>query len=103
MACDGEIINQAIASRFRDFKDAVQYMSATIGNTRKAINTWINSFLETVVQTDAPNARKVEILNSVKGVGPVTASSLVAELLTILNTLVKSNQQWRVPTQCHVK
>ena len=29
VACDGEIINQAISSRFGDFEDAVQYMSAT--------------------------------------------------------------------------
>ncbi len=29
VACDGDIINQAIASRFGDFEDAVQYMSAT--------------------------------------------------------------------------
>ena len=29
VACDGEIINQAIASRFGDFEDAVQYLSAT--------------------------------------------------------------------------
>jgi hypothetical protein len=28
VACDGDIINQAIASRFGDFEDAVQYMSA---------------------------------------------------------------------------
>ncbi len=29
VACDGEIINQALASRFGDFEDAVQYLSAT--------------------------------------------------------------------------
>ena len=29
VACDGEIINRAIASRFGDFEDAVQYLSAT--------------------------------------------------------------------------
>ncbi len=29
VACDGDIINQAIASQFGDFEDAVQYMSAT--------------------------------------------------------------------------
>ncbi|MFM8729099.1 MAG: type II toxin-antitoxin system VapC family toxin, partial [Planctomycetaceae bacterium] len=28
VSCDGDIINQAIASRFGDFEDAVQYMSA---------------------------------------------------------------------------
>ncbi len=28
VACDGEIIHQAIASRFGDFEDAVQYLSA---------------------------------------------------------------------------
>ena len=106
---------------------SAECQSATIGNTRKAINTWINSLLETAntivdlmnqeqnrlqqtvdrgirksietvvgslkkqlkviegqiekaVQADEPNARKVEIQNSVKGVGPVTVSTLVAEL-----------------------
>lgn len=29
VACNGEIINQTIASRFGDFKDAVQHLSAT--------------------------------------------------------------------------
>ena len=29
VACDGDIINHAIASRFGDFEDAVQYLSAT--------------------------------------------------------------------------
>ena len=32
------------------------------------------------VEADTANARTVEILNSVKGIGPVTVSTIVAEL-----------------------
>ncbi len=32
------------------------------------------------IAADVPNARTVEILNSVKGIGPVTVSTIVAEL-----------------------
>ena len=79
------------------------------------------------VDADVANARTVEILNSVNGIGPVTVSTIVAELpelgklnrweiakllakgklkkvaltaamrklITILNTMVHTDQLWR--------
>ena len=94
-----------------------------VGSLKKQLKV-IEGQIETAVQADEPNARKVEILNSVKGVGPVTVSTIrtfyqrllakgkpkkvaltaaMRKLLTILNALVKSNQLWRVPTLCPVK
>jgi len=104
----------------RDIRKSIE---TVVGSLKKQLKV-IEGQIETAVQADEPNARKVEILNSVKGVGPVTVSTIktfyqrllakgkpkkvaltaaMRKLLTILNALVKSNQLWRVPTLCPVK
>ena len=60
-------------------RDISKSIEAIINSLKKQLKA-IEKQIETAVQTDASNARKVEILNSVKGVGPVTVSTLVAEL-----------------------
>ena len=50
-----------------------------LGSLKKQLKT-MEKQIETAVQADESNARKVVILNSVKGVGPVTVSTLLAEL-----------------------
>jgi transposase len=40
----------------------------------------IDSLLVQILAKDTANERKIEILQSVKGVGPVTISTLIAEL-----------------------
>ena len=60
----------------RDIRKSIETVLGSLKKQLKAIEGQI----ETAVQADEPNARKVEILNSVKGVGPVTVSTLVAEL-----------------------
>jgi len=51
-----------------------------VGSLKKKQLKAIEGQIEAAVQADEPNARKVEILNSGKGIGPVTVSTLVAEL-----------------------
>lgn len=60
----------------RDIRKSIETVLGSLKKQLKAIEGQI----ETAVQADEPNARKVEILNSVQGVGPVTVSTLVAEL-----------------------
>ena len=59
-------------------------------NVRKSIKTVLKALkgqlnildgqIAEAIQADKANARKIEILNSVKGVGPVTVSTIIAEL-----------------------
>ena len=94
-------------------------IKTVVGSLKKQLKA-IEGQIETAVQADEPNARKVEILNSVKGVGPVTVSTIktfyqrllakgkpkkvaLTAAMRKLHALVKSNQLWRVPTQCPAK
>jgi len=63
-----------VAKKKIDIADRQGSTVKTIGNNNKELTQWINSIAErtaTIV---------VEILNSVKGIGPVTVSTIVAEL-----------------------
>ncbi len=44
VACDGSIIHQAIDTRFRDFEDAVQYMSAVQAGTDCLVTRNVDHF-----------------------------------------------------------
>lgn len=59
-----------------DAKRSVQDVLEMLKKQLKSINTQLASML----LKDTQNQRKIEILNSVKGVGPVTISTLIAEL-----------------------
>lgn len=60
----------------RDIRKSIETVLGSLKKQLKAIDTQI----ETAVQTDELNVRKIEILKSVKGIGPVTVSTFVAEL-----------------------
>jgi len=58
----------------------IRMSTKTVTGSLKEQLKAIEGQIQTAIQDDEPNARKVEILNSVKGVGDVTVSTLVAEL-----------------------
>jgi len=55
------------------------YIRQALETLKKQVET-IDQRLAECVKADTANARKVEILESVKGIGPVTVSTLLAEL-----------------------
>jgi len=55
------------------------YIQQSLETLRKQVKT-IDQRLAKCVNTNTTDARKVEILQSVKGLGPVTVSTLLAEL-----------------------
>lgn len=55
------------------------YIQKSLESLKKQVKT-IDGRLAKCVRTDTENARKIEILDSVKGLGPVAVSTLVAEL-----------------------
>lgn len=55
------------------------YIRQSLETLQKQVKT-IDKRLEKCVKTNTEHARKIEIIGSVKGVGPVTVSTLVAEL-----------------------
>jgi transposase len=85
----------ALVERRRQLLDLVnqeqnRLQQTTDSEIRKSIQTVLKSLKAQVktmderiakaVEADVANARTVEILNSVKGIGPVTVSTIVAEL-----------------------
>jgi transposase len=56
-----------------------KYIKESLKTLETQVDT-INKRLEKCVASDTENARNVEILDSVKGVGPVTVSTILAEL-----------------------
>lgn len=85
----------ALVKRRRQLMDLInqednRLQQTTDNEIRKSIQTVLKHLkkqfetigrqIETAVEADEANARKVEILKSVKGVGPVTISTLIAEL-----------------------
>jgi transposase len=55
------------------------YIRKSLESLKKQLET-IDRRLAKCIRTDTENARKIEILESVKGLGPVTVSTLLAEL-----------------------
>lgn len=55
------------------------YLQQSLEHLQKQVET-IDQRLKECVQHSTENARKIEIMNSVKGVGPVTISTFLAEL-----------------------
>jgi len=55
------------------------YIRKSLESLKKQVKT-IDGRLAKSIRTDTENARKIEILESVKGLGPVAVSTLVAEL-----------------------
>ncbi len=68
--------NRLQQTRDRDIRDSIQTVLKSLKNQLKTIDDRIAK----AVAANQANARKVEILNSVKGLGPVAVSTLVAEL-----------------------
>jgi transposase len=56
-----------------------EYIRNSLESLKKQVKT-IDERLANCIRTDTENARKIEILESIKGLGPVTVSTLVAEL-----------------------
>jgi transposase len=59
--------------------DAKQSIRETLEILEKQLKT-VDAQLSKMLANDTANARKIEILDSAKGVGPVTISTLIAEL-----------------------
>jgi transposase len=55
------------------------YIRQSLETLQKQVET-INQRLEKCVKANTENARKIEIIESVKGLGPVTVNTLIAEL-----------------------
>ncbi len=75
-----DLINQE-SNRLQQTADREiqQYIRQSLETLKKQVNT-IDERLAKCVQDDTANARKVEILTSVKGLGPVAVSTFLAEL-----------------------
>ena len=81
-----------------DAKKSVQKM---LKHLEKELES-VDKMLSKMLKSDEKNQRKIEILQSAKGIGDVTTSMLLAHLpelgqlkfITILNYLIKSDQLW---------
>lgn len=75
-----ELINQE-NNRLQQTTDLEirEYLQQTLETLRKQVKT-IDARLAKCVQENTANTRKVEIMDSVKGLGPVAISTLLAEL-----------------------
>jgi transposase len=60
-------------------REIQQYIQQSLETLKKQVKT-IDERLTKCVQADTANARKVQILESVKGIGPVAISTFLAEL-----------------------
>lgn len=75
-----DLINQE-QNRSQQTRDKeVRHSIDTVLETLKKQLKTLDESIAKAVAADEANARKVEILNSVKGIGPVTMSTIVAEL-----------------------
>jgi transposase len=92
---DEQLKLQALVERRRQLLKLInqennRLQQTTDNEVHKSIRTVVKSLenqlktitqrIERAVRSDTVNARKVEILDSVKGIGPVTVSTIVAEL-----------------------
>lgn len=68
--------NRLQQTRDRDIRKSIDTVLKELKKQLKSMNERI----DTVIKADQINARRVEILQSVKGLGPVTVSTFVAEL-----------------------
>jgi len=68
--------NRSQQTRDKDIRKSIDTVVKTLKNQVKTLDVQIAN----AVKNDEANARKVEILNSIKGVGPVTFSTIIAEL-----------------------
>ena len=75
-----DLVNQE-SNRFKQVGDpeVKQLIQESLGNLRKQLRL-LDKRISSCVAADKQNARKVEILDSVVGVGPVTIATLLAEL-----------------------
>ena len=75
-----DLINQENNRRQQTADSEIQeYIKQSLETLQKQVKT-IDERLAKCVQADTANARKVEILESVKGIGAVTISTILAEL-----------------------
>lgn len=75
-----DLINQE-QNRSQQTRDSeIRHSIDTVLETLKKQLKTLDERIAQVVVADEANARKVEILNSVKGIGPVTISTILAEL-----------------------
>lgn len=92
---DGQLKLGALVERRRQLVDLInqeqnRLLQTRVPDIRKSIDMVLNELkkqlksieeqVETAMKNEPLNARKVEILQSVKGLGPVTVSTFVAEL-----------------------
>lgn len=68
--------NRSQQTRDKDIRKSIDIVLKTL---QKQLET-LDKQIADAVKADESSARKVEILNSVKGIGPVTVSTIVAEL-----------------------
>ena len=68
--------NRSLQTRDKDIRNSIDTVLKTLKQQLETLDRQIAD----AVAADASNTRKVEILNSVKGIGPVTVSTIVAEL-----------------------
>lgn len=68
--------NRAQQTRDKNVRESIK----TVIKTLKEQLNILDGQIAEAIQNDEANARKIEILNSVKGVGPVTVSTIIAEL-----------------------
>lgn len=75
-----ELINQENNRLKQSWDDDVKtYIREVLESLKKQLKS-VDSQLAKMLESDAVNKRTIEILQSVKGIGPVTISTLVAEL-----------------------
>lgn len=68
--------NRLQQTREKEIQKLIKQSLKTLGKQLKTVDRLIKD----AVEADQENARKIEILRSAKGVGPVTVSTLIAEL-----------------------
>jgi transposase len=75
-----DLVNQE-SNRLRQTidREIADYIRQSLDTLKKQVKT-IDARLAKCVEADTKNARKVEIIESVKGLGPVAVSTLLAEL-----------------------
>jgi len=68
--------NRSQQTRDKDIRESIETVLKAL---KKQVET-LDKKISKAVRADQDNARKIEILDSVKGIGPVTISTIIAEL-----------------------
>ena len=74
-------------------QELLEYLRQSLETLRKQVKT-IDERLAQCVQADTANTHKVEILKSVKGIGAVTISTMLAELPELGNSIADRSPSW---------